>query len=130
MCVRVCVYVCVCVCVSTEESKKGAYYSRWQLSDLEGASVTLFLFGDAHKELYKEELGSVVILYNAKVCVTHKHTHTQRRAHTHTDTLTHTHMRVTHMHTHTVSSYCAVFGLSARTLKAFHVWYLHSARNN
>jgi len=40
-------------------------YSRWLVTDLV-STATLFLFGQAHKELYKESEGSVLILYNAK----------------------------------------------------------------
>ena len=39
------------------------------MSDLAGTTVTLFLFGDAHKSLYKESEGSVFILYAPKVRV-------------------------------------------------------------
>ncbi|GFH26659.1 Mcm10 domain-containing protein, partial [Haematococcus lacustris] len=49
------------------EGKTGSMYSRWQLSDLAGTSITLFLFGQAHKELYKESEGSVVIVRAAKL---------------------------------------------------------------
>ena len=51
--------------VSTGESKTGTMYSRWQVTDLV-STATVFLFGQAHKELYKESEGSVLILYNAK----------------------------------------------------------------
>jgi hypothetical protein len=42
-------------------------YSRWTLSDLAGCTATMFLFGGAHKDLYKESEGSIVILWAPKV---------------------------------------------------------------
>ena len=40
-------------------------YSRWTVTDF-GATATIFLFGMAHKELYKESEGSVMIVDKAK----------------------------------------------------------------
>jgi hypothetical protein len=42
-------------------------YSRWQVTDLAGTVVTLFLFGAANLEHYKQSEGSVLILYAPKV---------------------------------------------------------------
>jgi hypothetical protein len=53
--------------VPAAEAKTGSHYSRWTLSDLAGHTVTLFLFGDAHKEHYKESEGGVFIVRAAKV---------------------------------------------------------------
>ena len=48
-------------------SQRVSYLGCEQMSDLAGTTVTLFLFGDAHKSLYKESEGSVFILYAPKV---------------------------------------------------------------
>ena len=48
------------------EGKNGSFYSRWQVTDFE-TTVTLFLWQDAHKELYKESERSVLILNSPKV---------------------------------------------------------------
>ncbi|GAX84370.1 hypothetical protein CEUSTIGMA_g11792.t1 [Chlamydomonas eustigma] len=47
------------------EGRDGSSYGRWQVTDFT-STTTLFLFGQAQKELYKECEGSVYILYNAK----------------------------------------------------------------
>ncbi|CAL8467671.1 g7209 [Coccomyxa elongata] len=46
-------------------SSKGDMYSRWKLSDLDGTTVTVFLFGDAHQNNFRESEGSVVAIVNA-----------------------------------------------------------------
>ncbi|BDA42677.1 probable protein MCM10 homolog at N-terminal half [Coccomyxa sp. Obi] len=46
-------------------SSKGDMYSRWKLSDLDGTTVTMFLFGDAHQDNFRESEGSVVAISNA-----------------------------------------------------------------
>ncbi|KAL3163124.1 hypothetical protein ABBQ32_009538 [Trebouxia sp. C0010 RCD-2024] len=49
---------------STKESAKGNAYGIWRLSDLQGANVSLFLFGKAQTGLWKETEGSVVAIFN------------------------------------------------------------------
>ena len=44
------------------QTKAGAGYSRWGLSDLDDGSVTLLLWGDAHAAHWKESEGSLVLV--------------------------------------------------------------------
>lgn len=55
--------ICLCCCL------QGDKYSVWKLSDLTSVTnvVTLFLFGEAHKEHWKVSLGDVVAVLNPSV---------------------------------------------------------------
>ena len=50
-------------------SQKGSQYSIWQLSDLKDCTktVALFLFGGAHKNLWKTSVGTVVGILNSQI---------------------------------------------------------------
>ncbi|XP_077291713.1 minichromosome maintenance 10 homolog isoform X2 [Arctopsyche grandis] len=54
---------------ATKESQKGAQYCIWTLSDLKGdlKTVAMFLFRNAHKELWKTTEGTVVGVLNPNV---------------------------------------------------------------
>ncbi|KAK9830984.1 hypothetical protein WJX81_005397 [Elliptochloris bilobata] len=48
------------------ESASGNMFSIWRLSDLDGATESCFLFGEAHQDHYREAQGAVVALFNAR----------------------------------------------------------------
>lgn len=45
----------------------GRPYSIWKVTDLDQASHSLFLFGAAHSDLWKESVGTLVALFSPKV---------------------------------------------------------------
>ena len=52
-------------------------YSIWRLSDLSSLSIvlTLFLFGDAHKEHWTMPLGYIIAILNPDLSTTEKQVH-------------------------------------------------------
>lgn len=59
---------CLFATPHTGQSQRGDPYSRWTVTDLSGTSATLFVFGAAQRDHYKESEGSVLILAHPKVC--------------------------------------------------------------
>ncbi len=45
----------------------GRPYSIWKVTDLDQTSHSLFLFGAAHGDLWKENVGTIVALFSPKV---------------------------------------------------------------
>ena len=51
-----------------KESASGRAFSMWRLSDLQGTNLSLFLFGKAHEELWKDQFeGAVVAVWGPQV---------------------------------------------------------------
>jgi hypothetical protein len=50
-----------------KEASNGKPFSLWKVSDLDSATVTLFLFGDAHQQHWREPPGTLLALFHAKV---------------------------------------------------------------
>ncbi|GAB4814670.1 hypothetical protein N2152v2_001716 [Parachlorella kessleri] len=49
------------------ESQSGRTYSIWKVTDLDATSHSLFLFGSAHSDLWKESEGTLIALFSPKV---------------------------------------------------------------
>jgi minichromosome maintenance protein 10 len=45
----------------------GKSFSVWKIASLDTTTVSLFLFGDAYAQHYKESAGSIITVLNAKV---------------------------------------------------------------
>uniref|UniRef100_UPI00398E3A8F protein MCM10 homolog n=1 Tax=Pristiophorus japonicus TaxID=55135 RepID=UPI00398E3A8F len=51
--------------ITPQSSNNGKTFSIWNLSDLRSGNLSLFLFGNVHKEHWKTETGTVIGLLNA-----------------------------------------------------------------
>ncbi|EKX40398.1 hypothetical protein GUITHDRAFT_113426 [Guillardia theta CCMP2712] len=54
-------------CSRVLKSKIGGQYLIWNLSDLNGHDLTIFLFQDAYEKHWKETVGTVLLIRNAKI---------------------------------------------------------------
>lgn len=48
-------------------SAAGKKFSIWKLASLDGAAISIFLFGAAYTQHWKESAGAVFTVFNAKV---------------------------------------------------------------